>query len=66
MAFGPLASSGCQCILYYFRDSPICFEKDINIQILTSSSEDNSKVNFYFYKKRQSKQYKTHVKDIIE
>lgn len=28
------------CLLYYFRDSPTCFEKDINIQILTSSSED--------------------------
>lgn len=25
-----------------------------------------SKVNFYFYKKRQSKQYKTHWKDITE
>lgn len=43
--------------------------EDVNIQILYKLQwVINSKVNFYFYKKkkRQSKQYKTHQKDITE
>lgn len=49
-----------------FGDSPVCFEKTSTFKSLQVHLMINSKVNFYFYKKRQSKQYKTHVKDIIE
>lgn len=44
---------------YYFRDSATCFEKTLTFKSLQVHLMINSTVNFYFYKKRQSKQYKT-------
>lgn len=52
--------------ILYFRGSPTCFEKTLTSKSLQVHLMINSKVNFYFYKKRQSKQYKTHVKDITD
>lgn len=67
MAFGPSASSGCQWHVFSISGIvPLALKKTLIFKSLQVHLRINSKVNFYFYKKRQSKQYKTHVKDIIE